>query len=197
MVAAEDAQIVAALLQPKLDALLAPCGTLASKGRPQLDITYWKARFFGTMEQLKKAQKQVFCYSFGILGGSKLPNIPSSTLYDVANRASGWQMALPADQPTVNVVDLFKKYETAREQYALHREMPEETHLSKPIAYLLVAFAFAVRLTKTTLEIFEWHDVTSSSAPISDENSKVPASERRTEKRVFAARQGQTTRSPR
>ena len=39
----------------------------------------------------------------------------------------------------------------------IERSNPTAASMSKSFAFLLVAFAFAVRLTRTTLEVSEWH----------------------------------------
>jgi len=159
-VAMADAKTIAEALQPKLDQLLVPC----DKGETSdetfyLSFLYWKSRIFGSASDLDTARKRVFCYCFGEAKAAALPDLLEPALHNMASRARSWSFTLPDDPLSTDTIDLFQKYAQARGEYEAHKDIPMEAHIPKSLAYLLVAFAFAVRLTRTTVEVFEWHDV--------------------------------------
>ena len=179
-VAMVDAKTIVATLQPKLNELLAPCNKSEMNDNAayfefHLSFRYLRAQIFGSVDDLNAVHKRIFCYCFGRAKGSALGDLPEADISYVALQARRWNLAMPPDPLTAETVDLFRRYAKARTQYEVHKDKPLETYIPKPVAYLLAAFAFAVRLTRTTLEVFEWHDVTAveGAIPVKDEPTPI------------------------
>jgi hypothetical protein len=97
----------------------------------------------------------LFCFVLGSWHHIDLDTLPPD---QVARRALTLRVLsglLPSDQGHTEALADIQKYNN------LLIEMRPTTFIGtlipKTFAFLLVAFAFAVRLTRTTLEVFEWH----------------------------------------
>jgi hypothetical protein len=99
----------------------------------------------------------VFCYLLSDLRGVDLNTVSEEKLANRAYYSSvlfGMHL-MPQDDDTRKTVIALMDYDRTRS--LIKPANPFGAYISKSVAYLLVAFAFAVRLTRTTLEVFEWH----------------------------------------
>jgi hypothetical protein len=99
----------------------------------------------------------IFCRLLLELRGTDLGRV---SLNRVDNRAGlavqSFNFGLiPRNVSTLETVKRLQEYRDARRD--IEQGNPVAPFISKTFAYLLVAFAFAVRLTRTTLEVREWH----------------------------------------
>lgn len=165
-VVAADVQSVGQSLQQTMDNLLQSCNKSDYAGNEIIDrnilsFLYFKELLFGSKSELEKAKRKNVCSYFRDFIGARVSDIKTDVLYRLSYISSspiGW----PDD--THDALVLFQKYVALRGEQELYSQTTWEGYLLmssnwKVLSYLLAAFAFAVRLTRTTVEIFEWHDV--------------------------------------
>lgn len=130
-------------LQERLNTQLEPCDRIQIK--PQLDPNILTGDFIRSF---------LFCYELSDLRGVELDQI-SERQVGKRNVLAHITFIFSRDDATRKSLVALSDYSLARSQIVAAN--PFAFSLSKTIAYLFVAFAFAVRLTRTTLEVFEWH----------------------------------------
>jgi hypothetical protein len=132
------------VLQEKINARLELCGNFQIK--PQFDSNILSAEFIGSF---------LFCRAFSDLRGVELDQLSEQQFAQRSLIANFPFFFLSREDAGRGIVAAWSEYRTARNEVVAAN--PFAFSVPKTIAYLLVAFAFAVRLTRTTLEVFEWH----------------------------------------
>jgi hypothetical protein len=132
------------LLQQKLDAQTKACDNLEIK--PQYDPNVRSRAFIRSF---------VYCYLLSDLRGVNLDQVSEEQLSRIIAIAHVANFFILPDDSAVEILNGLSNYEQTRA--LIKPPNPIGIFIPKTVAYLLVAFAFAVRLTRTTLEVFEWH----------------------------------------
>jgi len=147
------------LLNPRLDAQCRGFKfAFAEDPRAALNEALYDPSKLKGYLSLSYIRKLTFCSIFSYASGRELRSIPLEQLQRSLSLAV-WPFGfglLPDGRG-------FSDTLTALQEYALARSNIEQVstligaYISRTVAFLLVAFAFSVRLTRTTLEVFEWH----------------------------------------
>jgi hypothetical protein len=107
---------------------------------------------------LSYMRQLTFCSIFSYAGGRELRSIPLEQVQKSCALAF-WPFGFGLLPDGYGFRDTL----TALQEYSFARSSIEQgstligAYISRAVAFLLVAFAFSVRLTRTTLEVFEWH----------------------------------------
>jgi hypothetical protein len=97
----------------------------------------------------------LFCYELSDWQGIQLNQLSDAQVAKRTSLISFTLRYISRDDDTLQIYRPLADYDLAR--YEMRAQNPFSFSLPKSVAYLLVALAFAVRLTRTTLEVFEWH----------------------------------------
>jgi hypothetical protein len=97
----------------------------------------------------------IFCRAFVGLVGVELSQVPKISLERRMLFLTYGQYLVPRDSSTRELVRAFVRYNYLRT--TIEQKNPIGIFIPPTIAFLLVGFGAAVRLSRTTLEVFEWH----------------------------------------
>jgi hypothetical protein len=152
--AATEIKAIEADLQRRLTAQLKDCITydISEPYRSMKIVEYFLFAAFNPADK-----PYVYCYMISDLRQVTIGRYPANVLRKTAAHMDALKFLMPPDAQNLQTIELLTKYSDARLRYENNLEPPIGSLIPKVLAYLLVAFAFAVRLTRTTLEVFEWH----------------------------------------
>jgi hypothetical protein len=96
-----------------------------------------------------------FCLAFSGLVGVELSQVPKDSLDRRVMFLPVVVLALPTDPASIQIFNTFAHYNFLRGSVA--GKNPIGIFIPQSLVYLLLGFAISVRLSRTTVEVFEWH----------------------------------------
>src|SRR5262249_10728495 len=100
----------------------------------------------------------LLCNLWSTLRDKKLKDLSEETLYNLQYFSDWSKTLVPQESNVLDAIARLSEYSNIKTEIELNKGKPP-IFIAKNVAYLLGAFALAVRLARTTIEVFEWHDV--------------------------------------
>ena len=171
--AKSQADALEPVLQAQIDSLLSSCP------RPDHPVSpgdawsqyydNWLPSFLHITEHISPSD--LLCNLWSSLRATKLKDLSEDTLYNLQHFSDLSKTLVPQEANVQNAIDRLLEYSSIKTEIELHKGKPPN-FIAKNVAYLLGAFAFAVRLARTTIEVFEWHDVPAETDQIPTDDQK-------------------------